>query len=927
VRVTTPDGALVATPIVADVARDAHGRVVAATLGNGVGQTWAYDPASGRLVAQDAVRLTRAYQGLRCTYDPDGKLVRMLDVAQDGPGALVPGAVSARRDFGYDAHGRLVEATGRVHQALLPHDGPTTAGCVHGARHLSLNNGAALERYTQRFSYDAGGNLTRVQHAGTTASWATDYWVAAGSNRATPAEDGNGVPVVDPAGMFDAGGNLRELWHLRAMGWSWRGCLTHATTVARPSGPVDDGERYAYGADRVRVRKVATRLVVGGAEPVVETREVVYCGGGQERVRVARNGTLVLERWTTHVSDGDRRVAVIDRHVVDTLANEVDAIGPARVRYHLTTPQGSTAVELDEAGLLVSYEEYLPHGGSAFIAGDDVREVARRDVRYAGKERDRATGLDAYPQRYYAPWLGRWLSPDPIGPKDGLNLYAFVGGDPVGYVDPEGTDRRAADEECRSRGTQIGRGDPAVGHQAAPPARASAAPRFLAPVQPESFQPFVPPLLREPQGSGPSMADGASGSDTAKSTADVGLFDPFGWFAGSTAGTDTTAESDPASAIDPVDYEALFPVEPAAFAYDQARIEQAEAARTSAWATLLRDPDALDRLRYDAEIPHSPAAFVWDAALDFMRYSGAKLAEDTEQVRCLVPGLREASSSDCVKKWDELDKLLPSAKEGPSRLREALLDSYEARALELASRNQLIGSAANAVLSVLALRSALRVETVQSPAPRGGRASGAQGIAAEVRPGAAVATPPTSLATSPLLAAEHGAGGQSWYQALPKPLRDKVAEAQTAAQAEFGRGGRIVASDRASLAKELDEVKKQLESDALSGKQKKALRLRKQEIQEQLGQTELGQGPVAAEVPVPTQFKERVSGLSGKEAATDKPSWIDAWPDGRPGVGESGTVFATRMMDKKYGLGGWDRVGQQGTEFSQLKKFGDRAFR
>ncbi len=33
VRVTTPDGALVATPIVADVARDAHGRVVAATLG------------------------------------------------------------------------------------------------------------------------------------------------------------------------------------------------------------------------------------------------------------------------------------------------------------------------------------------------------------------------------------------------------------------------------------------------------------------------------------------------------------------------------------------------------------------------------------------------------------------------------------------------------------------------------------------------------------------------------------------------------------------------------------------------------------------------------------------------------------------------------------------------------------------------------
>ncbi len=41
-------------------------------------------------MAQDAVQGTRAYQGLRCTYDPDGALVRMLDVAQDGPGARGP---------------------------------------------------------------------------------------------------------------------------------------------------------------------------------------------------------------------------------------------------------------------------------------------------------------------------------------------------------------------------------------------------------------------------------------------------------------------------------------------------------------------------------------------------------------------------------------------------------------------------------------------------------------------------------------------------------------------------------------------------------------------------------------------------------------------------------------------------------------------
>jgi hypothetical protein len=66
--------------------------------------------------------------------------------------------------------------------------------------------------------------------------------------------------------------------------------------------------------------------------------------------------------------------------------------------------------------------------------------------------------------------------------------------------------------------------------------------------------------------------------------------------------------------------------------------------------------------------------------------------------------------------------------------------------------------------------------------------------------------------------------------------------------------------------------------------------------------------------------------LSDKEAATDVPSWIRPWPDARPGIHESGTTFATRMMNKKYGIGGWDQTGQQSIEFSQLRKFGDRAF-
>jgi hypothetical protein len=142
---------------------------------------------------------------------------------------------------------------------------------------------------------------------------------------------------------------------------------------------------------------------------------------------------------------------------------------------------------------------------------------------------------------------------------------------------------------------------------------------------------------------------------------------------------------------------------------------------------------------------------------------------------------------------------------------------------------------------------------------------------------------------------------------------------------QSGGGAKNNGSKSTDPAKELEEIKQKLESaKKLSGKEKQALRARKKELQEQLGQT--SDEATAGDVPTPTTYKQRAAGLTGKEAATDVPSWIEKWPDARPGMDESGTTFATRMMNKKYGLDGWARTGQQGTEFSQLKKFGDRAF-
>ena len=54
-------------------------------------------------------------------------------------------------------------------------------------------------------------------------------------------------------------------------------------------------------------------------------------------------------------------------------------------------------------------------------------------VGFTGKQRDGATGLTYFGARWYDAASGRFMSRDPI--RDGWNWYAYVGGDPVNYVD------------------------------------------------------------------------------------------------------------------------------------------------------------------------------------------------------------------------------------------------------------------------------------------------------------------------------------------------------------------------------------------------------------------------------------------------------------------------------------------------------------
>lgn len=436
---------------VKDVGYDAKGQRAWIEQGNGVAVFYSYEATTDRLaemlstrayqrdsdgVPEPAATQAAPLQHLLYAYDPVGNIVEIEDLAQDK--VFNEGVVEPRRLYEYDALYRLVAAKSREHA------GQTLGGAQYeapAALPQSLPADADMQDlrgYTQRYEYDPVGNIVRMRHVAQGGGWTRDYVydyqrAGLGIASAWPASSHPGnsnrlystrLANASAAELYehDPAGNILALPSIASIVWDHEN---------RPEtmriGSVD--AHYRYDGVGERVRKFIDKGNV--------KEERLYLGGF-EIFRRWVGGALDLRRDTVHVADDERGVLL-----VETEKDSSGAAAPGKtpvLRYQLDDHLHSACLEADEAGIPISYEEYHPYGTTA-LHWKNIG-LSQKRYRHSGLERDEESGLGYHSARYYLPWLGRWLSADPVGLADGPNLYAYGRSSPSCRHDRNGKQSR-----------------------------------------------------------------------------------------------------------------------------------------------------------------------------------------------------------------------------------------------------------------------------------------------------------------------------------------------------------------------------------------------------------------------------------------------------------------------------------------------------
>jgi RHS repeat-associated protein len=286
---------------------------------------------------------------------------------------------SLSRDFSYDSLGRLIGYTG--------------------------------QNSTRVWAYDAVGNRTSQEIVGAST---TTYSHATNSNRLL-GRTVSGNSAQDRSYQYTATGHI-EGDGVNTFGYDARERMTSATTpVATASYTINPlGQRVQKSVTQGSVT-ATTQFVYDDAGRLVA--ETDGAGGGSEYVYL---GDIPVAMARTVVQGG----------VPSTMLYYVQAD-------HLNTPRLLTTA--DANGTVVWRWDSEPFGSTLANADPDQDgQPIAFNLRFPGQYFDAETQLHYNYFRDYDPSLGRYVQSDPVGLGGGINTYAYVSNNPLGFVDPNG---------------------------------------------------------------------------------------------------------------------------------------------------------------------------------------------------------------------------------------------------------------------------------------------------------------------------------------------------------------------------------------------------------------------------------------------------------------------------------------------------------